>query len=155
MNYLTTFTHFFSSPQEPNISSFSEFVLDELRKSKNGFTQDGIIFDLEPIKVKEEMEENDQYRIFHYKGTYIYGFQKNGVFHEIPGDLSTQTERAQNELGEVIFYVNKTTDKIDTIYESFAGNTTGLKQKKKHPFFWITLAILLAIAWFVFYKNIS
>ena len=144
MNYIKNFTDFFSSSHEPDINEFSDAVQQDLRKSKDDFNKDSLTFDIEPVNVKEEIEEAKEYRIVRYSGTYIYGFQKNGIFHEIPNDLSTRRERKQNETGEVVFYINKKTNKIDTISESFAGNKWG--EKKKHTYgFWIVVGTIFLI----------
>ena len=147
MNYLKNFTDFFSSDQRQNITELSDSVKQDLQKAKLNFEKDRIVFDIEPVEVKEKEEETDQYRIFRYNGTFIYGFRKNGIFHKIPGDVSTETERKQNESGEIVFYVNKQTNKVDTIYETFAGNTWGKKQKKKrkHDFWKVAGTFFLVI----------
>lgn len=129
MNYLENFINFFSSASQPDMANFSDLVQQELQKSKIELERKGVIMDIEPVATEETKEENEQYYIFRYKGSFIYGFKKDGVFHIVPGDLKSQSERNQNEVGEFVFWVNKMTNKIETVYESLAVNTWGIKQK--------------------------
>ncbi len=143
MNYLSLFVDFFSSGRDVDVSFFSEKVLKDLQKSRSELEQDGIILDIEPIQVSEHKKESSEHTIFCYTGSYIYGFQKNGIFHEIPNNLDSQRQREKNEDGDVIFYVNKKTGKIDTITESFAGNRWGVKLKSKYgDLIWTILGFL-------------
>lgn len=146
MDYLKIFTDFISSGKKYDIQIFEDSVKQDLLKTKADFEKDGLIIDIEPVKVTEQTEETKQHHVHHYKGTFIYGFQKNGIFHQVPGDISTKIERKQNESGEMIFHINKQTNKVDMISETFAGNSWGEKQKKKRKYnFWGIMGSILLI----------
>lgn len=146
MNYLKHVTDFFLNKNVPTPQIFADSLIQDLLKTKADFEKDGLLLDIEPVEVTEQKKETEQYYVHQYTGTYIYGFQKNGIFHQIPGDMSTKTERHQNESGTITFYINKHTNKVDTISETFAGNSWGEKQKKKKKFrFFEILGILFAV----------
>lgn len=146
MDYLKIFTDFFSKNTKHDLQTFEDSVKQDLLKTKADFEKDGLLFDIEPIQVTEQKEETEQHYVHHYRGTFIYGFQKNGIFHQVPGDISTKTERKQNESGEIIIHINKQTKKIDTISETFAGNSWGKKQKKKRKYgFWGIMGTILLV----------
>ncbi len=150
MNYLYNFTGYLSKGDKQNLNAFSELVKEGLMKDRANFTKDNLNFVLEPTDVKEDVQESDLYKVYHYRGTFIYGFEKDGIFHVIPGDLSSQAERKQNESGEVVFYVNKETNKVDFISETFAGNSWGKKveemKEEEQKTFWQKYRYLLIVA---------
>ncbi|MDH5596507.1 MAG: hypothetical protein OEY44_00250 [Candidatus Peregrinibacteria bacterium] len=154
MNYLNEFLNHLSGNGEENYERYGDSVKKDLEKTKSDFQKDGLKLDIEGVKVEDVKSEAGDYEIHRYKGTYIYGFQKGGVFHEIPGDLSTQTERKQNEAGEIVFFINKNTRKIERITESFAGNSWGEKriklpsQKILTPGALASVAFIMAVIYF-------
>ncbi len=109
---------------------FSPEVQDALQKTKSSFDQQQLSFDIEPSNVSCKEDDTENYHIYRCTGSFIYGFQKDGIFHVIPGDTSSQADRVPNESGEIVFYLNKQTGKVDTIQESMAGNYWGIAQKK-------------------------
>jgi len=128
MKYLNIFRSYFSDNPDENLRIFNSKLKEDLFQMKNNFLHSQIEFDFEPIDVKSYTEEKDDYIIYSYVGSFIYGFKKDKIFHLVPGDLSTQSKRQANEHGAIIFYFNKKTKQIDTISESFAGNYWGLDQ---------------------------
>lgn len=88
--------------------------------------------------------------IIHYQGDFIYGFETNGVFHEIPGDPTTIIPREVNQTSqEIKFSIDPQTQKLTSIYESMAGNTFGKKPKSNTLTILFTL-IIIALALIIF-----
>jgi len=134
MNYLKIFSNYLETGSAQDISVFDDILQQDISKTRLDFLNDGETFIIEPVNVTERKDENNEYFIYHYQGDYIYGFEKDGIFYEVPGDPTSKTERKQNENGEMAFYVNKLTNRVETVTETFAENFWGKKQRKKFLF---------------------
>lgn len=155
MDYLKKVTDFLQKDSDLSTDVFSATAISDLQESRKALQKDELILDIEPVTIQKTQEETDTHTIYHYKGSFIYGFLKNGIFHILPGDLSTETTRQQNESGEVIFYINKHTNKVETIRETFAENHWGNKQVIKNTpnkggSFWLKVIMILFVIYFAF-----
>lgn len=150
MNHLNTLSQFLRDENAKKPSEFSSALFQDLKKNKQSLKQEGVFLDIEGVNIQEKKRSKNNLTTITYQGDFIYGFQKDGVFHKLPGDLSTQTERKINEHGKIRFTLNKNTGKIETIHESFAGNSWG-SIKKKTSWLRITLIIIgIFIFWNLF-----
>lgn len=126
---------------------FNPALTQSLRKSWQDLQAQGVRFDIEaaPDVTRSERDTGRGTKIVTYSGRFIYGFTKNGVFHEIPGDLSTKKERAVNEEGSVKFGI----DPDGTVVfasESFAGNYFGGAEVSSHKrLLLIAFVIIMAL----------
>jgi len=150
MNQLETFSQFLKGEETVKLSGFSTDVIQDLKKTKQSLKNEGTTLDIEGVNVERSENKEENQTTITYKGDFIYGFQKDNIFHELPGDLSSKKERKINENGTVKFIIKNSTGKIESIYESFAGNTWGEKQKKKSWGKIILIILALYIAYNLF-----
>ncbi len=121
-------------------------VKASINQTVTSMSKDGLTFFLEPQEATISTEHKGNTIV--YKGDFIYGFEKDQVFHDIPGDLSTKTTKeVNNPNSEVIFTINPENNQLESIYESMAANTFG-KQPKTNlakPAIFIIVIIALII----------
>lgn len=138
---------------------FSPALAESLRKAWRYLQADGVRFDIEaaPDVKRSERDTGRGAKVVIYSGRFIYGFTKNGVFHEVPGDLSTKKDRAMNESGSVKFGIDPN-GTVVFASESFAGNYFGGAKMKQHKrllliAFLIIVGIGFGLLGFVFFAN--
>lgn len=151
MSNLSKLSAYFSGKSN-DLIDFSPELVKALSKTRSSFEKQGEFMDIEGVSVQEKTEEMGSWRIHRYSGRFIYGFQKGGIFHVIPGDLSSEQPRQANETGEFVFYLNKESGKIEAIYESLAGNTWGQKPKLKSgggTLTYLFIILLIVVASFI------
>lgn len=126
----------------------------ELQKSKAAFDKDHMTFVVEPVETKLKTFKVDDNTIYGFSGSFVWGFQKEGVLHAIPGDLSTQKTR-EELIDHGTFAVATDVNGVVTgIEESFAGNkygkisgsTSGTSTKSNPKLFWFIVAAGLLYA---------
>ncbi|MBU0660987.1 hypothetical protein KKG22_02285 [Patescibacteria group bacterium] len=149
MNYLQQYINYFKNPSKTDLSNFSSEMQEALREEQADFESDGMTFDVEPVKIKETREEKKKHICHHYTGSFIYGFIKDGIFHDIPGDLTSKSERKANEDGTYTFYEDKVTGKIIAMSETLAGNSIGSVGKNKKGLWIVLFIIFVGIYWWI------
>jgi len=145
MQYLKIFQDFFQGG-ERWVSQFDEQLLNDLEETRSGLASAEVTFDFEPVEVTESRQEKGNYRILRYKGGFIFGYEKGGVFHTKAGKLSSKRERSKNWNGEVVFWLNRMSGKVETIFISFSGDMWGKKQSKGMKYlFWATVGVIFVV----------
>lgn len=109
-------------PSEAHFSSaFSQALLD----AHASFVAEGITFDLEAEEVSSSEHPVKEGVVSKVEGAFIYGFQKEGVFHVVPGDLSSACAREPNEEGTFELFVDQQ-GQVAGLYEDLSGNGYGI-----------------------------
>lgn len=139
MSYIQKYSDFYIKNAPLSSSEFSQELIAEFTKDKQSFDQSGLVYHVEPLDVSEEVVQEQDYTQYIYKGKYLSGFEKQGVYYGVPGDDSTVFDRNDESSlypGEqMIFWKSNTTGVIESVYDSMNGNTFGKKIKKKKGLF--------------------
>ena len=128
MNHEYLFSAFFTGLKtgQMDFSPISEELRIAIAHSWNSMSEEGLTFVIEPVETELSQPKPNILRL---TGSFLYGFKKDGIFHTVPGDLSTEQKRTANETGYFEAHLDDTGSVIG-IYESLAGNWFGKKPKK-------------------------
>lgn len=125
-NYFQYITRYFQGidgalPKE----LFSDKVREDVRKTREEFDKTNSVFVFDAGQIIPVVTKKETVEIITYTGTFTYGFVTNGIFHTIPGDLSSQTIQQPNEQGTVQLVFDVQRRQVVRISESLSGNTYG------------------------------
>ena len=123
------FNAFFSGLKTGNISHplFSSELRASIEKTYRSMQQDGLTFIIEPGRVTISEPSPSKVRM---TGTFAYGFEKDGRFHVVPGQLNSEQAREPSEDGYFEAHLDES-GAVVGIYESLAGNWFGSKPTSK------------------------
>jgi len=154
MQYLEAFKEYLETGRSSKNVPFSPEVKQQLLQTYQETAGKGWPLQFEILPgVQENIKDKKGTKVFEYKGKFVYGFYKNGLYYEFPGDDSPSHTEKPIDGGEVLFLTDAS-GQVVAISESFAGNTFGSEKfgggnlggnVKRKPRIGITLLIVFLL----------
>jgi len=114
--------------QVSNPGLFSTAVKADIFAAYSDVQQHGASYDIEINHIVESEKNIKLKKKIRFSGNFIYGFQKNGIFHANPGEVGTKIPRQPTETGFFEFTLDGQGTVI-SIYNSLDGNYFGSREK--------------------------
>lgn len=129
----------------------SDEVVKSIDETVNSLAKANTSLIIEPTESKIKKTEKDNQIIF--RSDFIYGFEKDNIFHNIPEDLNSKTEKKAEHIDEEItFTLDPNTKSIISIYESMAAITYGIQTKSSKAISFIILLAIITTIYFILTK---
>lgn len=125
MEYLEAFKEYLETGNSSRTVPFNPELRQALLQTYQDTAGKGWPLQFEILPGTRETKSNRAHdTLIKYTGKFIYGFYKNGLYYEYPGDDAATTNVKPIDDGQVVFIMNLE-GQITTIYETFTGNTYG------------------------------
>ncbi|PIT86972.1 MAG: hypothetical protein COU33_00235 [Candidatus Magasanikbacteria bacterium CG10_big_fil_rev_8_21_14_0_10_43_6] len=133
MNYLENFITFLTTGSHPTDVTYSPEIESELQQEFQ--TCIDVTLDIEAKNIQTAIKETDTEKIVTCTADFIWVFQVNGEFMEVPGVEESKKPRQITEHGGVFtFTIDKASNTVIYVKETIAGNSYGKKSKRRGLF---------------------